>query len=287
MSHHTVRVRPLSLGYFPAIRHLTARSEYLYQRFNLADLKHILHSYPSVGLFHGRALRSFLLTQNLNAPSAWLAGFGSLYAEDDTLLRFLDCQLGAVNTQLRKRGITHLYYSGSDLENDWLRDPLFQRGFTLFHRMYAYDKTDDVIPTQGNQEVTLRRACEQDLPALLTLESLCFEQLWRYNALTFSQILNTHPYFVVVEWHGQVIGYQFNALDDEYGYLVRIAVHPAYESHGIGARLMAEAVHFFAMARVTRIMLNTPEENIHAHRLYEWFGFERISQMGFILQKAL
>jgi len=83
------------------------------------------------------------------------------------------------------------------------------------------------------------------------------------------------------------VGYQFNALDEEYGYLVRIAVHPSVNSQGIGARLMAEAIHFFERERVVRIMLNTQEENTHAHRLYEWFGFERIKQIGFVLRKQL
>jgi hypothetical protein len=34
-------------------------------------------------------------------------------------------------------------------------------------------------------------------------------------------------------------------------------------------------------------MLNSQEDNNHAHRLYEWFGFVRLEQMGFVLQKHL
>jgi len=92
---------------------------------------------------------------------------------------------------------------------------------------------------------------------------------------------------VVAELNGQVIGYQFNALDGEYGYLVRIAVHPSINSKGVGARLMAEAIRFFEREHVLRIMLNTQDDNLHAHRLYEWFGFVRIPQIGFVLRKPL
>jgi ribosomal protein S18 acetylase RimI-like enzyme len=133
----------------------------------------------------------------------------------------------------------------------------------------------------------LRRAELRDIPTLLTLEERCFEHLWRYDAASLADILHTHPYFVLAELHGEVVGYQFNALDGEYGYLVRIGVHPAYNGHGIGARLMAEAVRFFKSAHSTRIMLNTQEENTRAHHLYEWFGFVRIPQIGFILRLAL
>ena len=122
---------------------------------------------------------------------------------------------------------------------------------------------------------------------MLAIEEASFEELWRYDAVSFHDIAATHPYFVVTELDGKVIGYQFNALDDEYGYLVRIAVHPSARGHGIGARLMAEAIRFFEKARVIRIMLNTQDDNIQAHRLYEWFGFMRIQQVGFVLRKNL
>ncbi|HBE25760.1 MAG TPA: N-acetyltransferase, partial [Ktedonobacter sp.] len=43
----------------------------------------------------------------------------------------------------------------------------------------------------------------------------------------------------------------------------------------------------FKKAHVSRIMLNTQDDNNHAHRLYEWFGFVRIQQKGFVLRKGL
>ena len=75
-------------------------------------------------------------------------------------------------------------------------------------------------------------------------------------------------------------------MDDESGYLIRIAVHPSVNRQGIGTRLMAEAIRFFQREQVTCILLNTQEDNYHAHRLYEWFNFIRIEQMGFVLRKT-
>ncbi|HEX7736373.1 MAG TPA: GNAT family N-acetyltransferase [Ktedonobacteraceae bacterium] len=287
MLHRSEQVRLLTPSDLALITRLLNTSEYIYQRFTLEELKHILRTYPSVGLFQGTSLRSFLLSQTVNPPSAWIGGFGVTWTESRAYLRFLDLQLEKLTLPLTEHGVRHFYYSGNDLENDWLRAPLLQRGFKPFRQLYAYDKFDYSIPTEGNQEVRLRRAETRDIPVLLSLEELCFEQLWRYDAASFADIIFTHPYFVVAELDGQVIGYQFNALDGEYGYLVRIAVHPAYNGRAIGARLMAEAMRFFKNARSTRIMLNTQEENTHAHRLYEWFGFVRIRQIGFVLQQEL
>ncbi len=287
MLRNSEQVRLLSPGDLPAITHLLRTSEFAYQRFTLDELRHILRMYPSVGLFRGSAMHSFLLSQTLNPPSAWIAGFGLKWSESRSYLRFWDLQMEVLAEHLVRRGIEFLHYSGNDQENDWLRGPLLERGFTPFRLLYAYDKYDYSIPSEGNQEVALRRAELRDIPTLLALEELCFEQLWRYDPPSFLDIMRTHPYFVVAELDGQVVGYQFNALDGEYGYLVRIAVHPAYSGRGIGARLMAEATRFFESVHATRIMLNTQQENTHAHRLYEWFGFVRIQQIGFILRREL
>jgi len=287
MLRHSEEIRLLSPADLPLITRLLNTSEYIYQRFTLEELKQILRSYPALGLFHGTTLRSFLLSQTLNPPSSWIGGFGVSWSENRSYLRYLDLQLNELYERLLARGAQYLFYSGNDLQNDWLRDPLLQRGFTPFRQLYSYDKFDYTIPSQGNQEITVRRTEMRDIPTLLALEELCFEQFWRYDPLSFVDILHTHPYFVVVELHGQVVGYQFNALDGEYGYLVRIAVHPDCNSQGIGTRLMAEAMQFFKTARSTRIMLNTQQENTHAHRLYEWFGFVRIQQIGFVLRRQL
>ncbi|HEX6477514.1 MAG TPA: GNAT family N-acetyltransferase [Ktedonobacteraceae bacterium] len=287
MSRSLEQVRLLTVDDLSLITRLLNTSEYIYQRFTQDELPSLLKYYPTVGLFNGSSLRGFLLSQTVNPPSAWLGGFGVSWTESQSFIKLLDILLEQLTRQLITRGVRYLHYSGNDLQNDWLRDVLLPRGFRPHRQLYAYDKFDFDIPTQGNQHVKLRPVETADIPALLAIEEACFEEFWRYDAISFADIAATHPYFVVAELDGKVIGYQFNALDGEFGYLVRIAVHPSLNGQGIGARLMAEAIRFFKQANVLRIMLNTQDDNTHAHRLYEWFGFVRISQVGFVLRKNL
>lgn len=292
---HDAHIRLLNTSDIAAIERLLRTSEYIYQRFTLEELPLLLQHYPAVGLFSGSSLQAFLLSQSLNASSAWIGGFGISWTESRDYLRVLSSLLEELTAQLIKRHIRHLHYSGNDTENDWLRAILLTKGFLPHRLLYAYDKFDYTIPTPGNVKVIVRpvrltvvqQGLSTDMGALLTIEEACFEELWRYNAISFTDIATTHPYFVVVELNGKVVGYQFNALDGNSGYLIRIAVHPSVNSRGIGARLMAEAIRFFEQTHTTRIMLNTEENNTHAHRLYEWFGFIRINQMGFVLRKSL
>jgi len=269
------------------LERLLRTSEYIYQRFTLEELPALLKHYPTVGILSGESLVGFLLSQTVNAPSAWIGGFGVSWTESHAYDRLLRTLLEGLVPLLVARGVRYLHYSGSDIEQDWLRDVLLTHGFAPYRLLYAYDKFDYHVPGEGNQQVTIRPFEQRDIPALLVIERECFEHLWRYDAVAFTDIAGTHPYFVVAELDGKVVGYQFNALDGESGYLVRIAVHPAFGGRGIGARLMAEAIHFFEDAQVLRILLNTQDDNIHAHRLYEWFGFIRTQQVGFVLRKLL
>ena len=288
------QIRLLTTADIPAVERLLRTSEYIYQRFTLNELPLLLKHYPAVGMFNSATMHSFLLAQSVNAPTAWIGGFGVSWTESNHYLEILFRLLDALSSRLTAQGVQHLHYSGNDSERDWLRDVLLKRGFLPYRRLYSYDKYDYHIPAQGNQQVLIRQVSIKgrwgktgDMNALLTIEQACFEDLWRYDAAGFTDVAATHPYFVVAELQGKVVGYQFNALDSDYGYLVRIAVHPSAEGQQIGVRLMAEAVRFFEHERVTRIMLNSQDNNKHAHRLYEWFGFVRIEQMGFVLRKVL
>lgn len=294
MSADSRYVRLLTLEDAPLVERIIRTSEYVYQRFTPEELPLLLERYPAVGDLHHTSLHGFLLSQIINPSAAWISGFGVSWTESRQYIGILDTLVEHLNTHLRARGARDLYYSGNDLDRDWLRPLLLARGFHPYCRLYAYDKYDYTIPTPGNAQVTVRPVRlaatpteDDDTASLLAIEQACFNELWRYDAASFRDIVNSHPYFVVAEVNGKVAGYQFNTVEADHGYLVRIAVHPTYERQGIGARLMAEAVRFFASERVSRIMLNTEEDNTHAHRLYEWFGFIRLNQRGFVLHQPL
>ncbi|HEX6818256.1 MAG TPA: GNAT family N-acetyltransferase, partial [Ktedonobacterales bacterium] len=178
-------------------------------------------------------------------------------------------------------------YSGGDLTNDWLRAPLEVRGFELVSVLRSYDKVGFAIPSSGNTEVRVRPFTRGDVTSVVVVEHEAFAPLWRHDAASFLDVAAHYPYFVVAEDASGIIGYQFNTLDAGAGYLVRIAVHPRVAGQGVGARLMAEAVRYFASRGVRRILLNTEEQNIRAHALYERFGFVRVPPQGFVLERPI
>lgn len=276
------------------IERLLRTSEYTYQRFTLEELPLTLKRYPTIGIFHNTGLRGFLLSQVINPPSAWIGGFGVGWGEHKQYIALLDLLLEELIKHLLTRRVRYLHYSGTDIDQDWLRPALLVRGFQPYCYLHSYDKFGHAIPTNGNEQVVVRpvhllseHGQAGDMAALLAIEAACFDDLWRHDAAAFEDIAATNPYFVVAELDGQVVGYQFNTVESDDGYLIRIAVHPSVSGQAIGARLMAEAIRFFAKAGASHIMLNTQDDNVHAHRLYERFGFIRLRQRGFVLRKNL
>lgn len=295
--HEPLSVRPLNAGDLDAARRILNTSDYIHYRFSPDELARLLGRLPGAGVFsapEGRlarvtqgGLRAFLLVNWLVGPSAWIGAFGVTWSEGERFAEYLNLLLPEVARQTRDRGARMLYYSGGNFENDWLRNQLAARGFDLVSVLRSYDKEDYTVPSVGNQRVSVRPFEPRDAEALVAVEDLSFGELWRHDAAMFREVGETYPYFVVAEDEAGICGYQYNAVDSMTGYLVRIAAHPRVEGQGVGTRLMAEAVSYFARRSVWRIALNTEETNTRAHRLYEWFGFHRVEPHGFVLAHDL
>jgi ribosomal protein S18 acetylase RimI-like enzyme len=280
-----------------SIRRILDTSEYVHYHFDIDQLSRLLERYPAVGAYSvppgplgriaGGTLQAFLLINWLAPPSAWLGGFGVTWSQGQRFEEYLEPLLARMVERVAARGAQSLYYSGGDIDNDWLGDSLARRGFALTSLLRSYDKTDFAVPSDGNTEVQVRPFTAADLPGVLAVERECFATLWQRDAADFLDVAETYPYFVVAEDESGILGYQFNAVDAVTGYLVRIAVHPRAWGTGVGTRLMAEAVHYFEQRRVWKIVLNTEEENYRAHALYEWFGFQLIEPRGFVLGRQI
>ena len=61
-------------------------------------------------------------------------------------------------------------------------------------------------------------------------------------------------------------------------------MHPSYQGHGIGARLLAEAIEFFRTEKVKVVTLNTQKDNAVSQRLYRHFGFQPMGEEALVLK---
>jgi ribosomal protein S18 acetylase RimI-like enzyme len=292
-----LHLRPLDGTDLPEVQRILETSEYTYYHFGFEELPGLLDRLPAMGAFADSnrngpplpkaELLAFLLVNWLVPPSAWLGGFGVPWGESSHSDQYLDLLLPKVEELAAVAGARTLYYSGHDLDSDWLRAPLESRQFRLRGVLLSYDKDDFTIPDQGNNQVKIRQFAPADVAGTVAIENLAFQQLWRHDAGSFLQVRQTYPYFVVAEDEEGIVGYQYNTVDADIGYLVRIAVHPRAQGQGVGTRLMAEAVRYFAAHQVRRIVLNAEETNWRAQSLYLRFGFHLVYTRGFVLARDI
>lgn len=290
-------IRPLRPTDELAVRRILDTSEYIHYRFEPDELPRLLERYPAVGAFSvapgalgrvtGGTLQAFLLVNWLVPPSAWIGGFGVTWSQGAHFERYLDPLIEHLSRLAASAGARTLYYSGGDIDSDWLCDALEARKFMLTSLLRSYDKTDYTIPGEGNAQVRVRPFQPEDVAGVVAVENAAFPQHWRHDAASFLDVARVYPYFVAAEDDAGIVGYQFNTIDAITGYLVRIAVHPRVEGHGVGTRLMAEAIHYFERQHVWKIVLNTEEDNTRAHALYERFGFQRVPPRGFVLGRPM
>jgi [ribosomal protein S18]-alanine N-acetyltransferase len=297
LQHRGLGLRRLDGTDLPAVQRILETSEHTYYHFGTEELPDLLDRLPAIGAFAEKSgslrqalegsLQAFLLVNWLVPPSAWLGGFGVVESEGKRSEGLLDLLLPSIERLAAAKGAHTLYYSGNDIEMDWLRPSLEERSFRLCSLLRSYDKEDFAIPSTGNEKVLVRPFTVQDAAATVAVEDLAFTQLWRHDIASFLQVQETYPYFVVAVDAQGIAGYQYNTVDAGIGYLVRIAVHPRVEGQGVGTRLMAEAVRYFQKYHVWKIVLNTEEANERAQGLYKRFGFHQIHQRGFVLERAI
>ncbi len=283
-------IRSLLCEDVAAIQQICEQSPWVIMQFNVAEIEHLIATRPAVGAFDADGnLQAWILATTFTPPYAWLGGFGVPWHERQQAMSWLDVLLPAWYAALRARGVESIIYSGNDERNDWLRLPLLERGYDHLATLRAYDKLGTHIPVFGNQAFNIRTFDPlQDIPAILAIEALTFDPPWRFDAATLTEMATTYPFLVVaVTSDGELAGYQASLVEDAMGFFVRIAVHPRFQGQGVGARLMAAAMDFFAQRGVDRILLNAEETNAPAHRLYERWGFDLLEQRGFALWRSL
>src|SRR5437588_11377038 len=114
MPSHSENIRLLSNYDLSLVLRLLNTSEYIYQRFTLEELPMLLKHYPAIGMFNGDSKRSFLLSQTVNPPSAWLGGFGVSWTESREYIPLLEMLLEQLAKHLIKRGLRYLKYIVND-----------------------------------------------------------------------------------------------------------------------------------------------------------------------------
>jgi ribosomal-protein-alanine N-acetyltransferase len=189
-----------------------------------------------------------------------------------------------VQETLISKGLTAVVQVG---HAPWLTEVLRQRGFVDRDWVVTYEWRYRPVTVQGNLSVTVRSAGRGDLTTLLSMDRHIFGPVWHKPAVHFEQALADAFLFIVAEQDNQILGYQWCERNDWHGHITRLAVRPDWEGHGVGTRLLTEAMLALAGAGVGWITLNTQESNLRSRILYERYSFRLTDDRVAVLCKDL
>jgi ribosomal-protein-alanine N-acetyltransferase len=169
----------------------------------------------------------------------------------------------------------------------WLTRGLLDYGFETREWILAFERYDPEPPTPVAEPAAIRAAHYNDLGAILLVDTLAFDRVWRKSVGNFSEALANAEFFIVAELDGQIIGYEWCEIYHRHAHLTRLAVHPDYQGRGIGSQLLRRAIVSALEKGVEVITLNTQENNHRSRKLYEQFGFVFTQQRLPVLSKRL
>ena len=279
--------RPVSAEDHGAIARMLTTCRRRFLAVPSEDLPELVAAGAGAAMAAGTSLWAAAVGERSTPEVAWLRALA--LADGLPFDAGLDALLSAYHAGLRAAGVLRSLYTGSDASDAWLRIALAVRGYTHVTDVVVYEKIRMDSPAGGHPSAHVRPARPADLSVVLALDHACFGAEWHKDQRAIVPALAGAPCFRVAELDGRAVGYTFAT--SHYGgrliHLVRIAVLPAYQGKGIGARLLSEVVAYARGADADVLTLNTQADNLPARRLYERFGFRRTGERQAVLARDL
>jgi ribosomal-protein-alanine N-acetyltransferase len=248
--------RPATRSHTPLINHFLDKAEWVHQHLDWLAPEALLGRVPflllsdkqnnlaaclacPIGPQHFAWIRIFASTADYAPQHAW----ARLWPEAIEELQALGCQRIAAL-----------------LLSQWLDPLLMQAGFK---------ETNAVIFLE-----TLRSLRASDVEAVIDLDQRAFRSIWSNPREELLEAIHQASISTIVEYEGQVLGYQVSTTSAWGAHLARLAVDPEWQRKGIGHAIVADLIRQTSKRGYPRLTVNTQEDNLQSIHLYQRLGFK-------------
>jgi ribosomal-protein-alanine N-acetyltransferase len=123
--------------------------------------------------------------------------------------------------------------------------------------------------------IVLRRATQNDLPAILETDDAAFSQPW--SPASFEQCFADEKTCVTVaENNERVLGFGVAYTVGDEGEIATLAVDASARGHGLGEKILQSLLGFCNERGAHKVFLEVRASNEAAQRLYNRCGFTRV-----------
>lgn len=164
----------------------------------------------------------------------------------------------------------------------WFQDVLAGGGFENRQRIvmleWRYQPAFASSDLTGANGIRIRRMIDADLPDVEKTDAASFDPLWQNPLETIHKAFGQALYATVAENEQGIIGYQLSTGGGQRAHLARLAVHPSVQGKGAGRALLSDLFRYIHYAGISRLSVNTQNDNKASLNLYQRMGFLRTGE---------
>lgn len=264
-----VTIRQATSQDFTAVTRFVDQALLVHRNLDWQPLMDWVTREPFLLRYEAKKLTSFLSCAADPPGTAWIHAF---------VMDHWSSEMDKVWQSLLEPSLGHLRKERCSLYtvslHDWFSKLLISSGFSIIQNIVVliWNQTlPETLPVP--RTVNFRPMTLSDLEAVVTIDHLAFDPLWRISQASMKCAFLSSAHASVAEIDDTIIGYELSTANHLTAHLTRLAVHPDYKLANIGYSLVKLMLDYFLRFHVNQITVNTQQNNSASIGLYKKLGF--------------
>lgn len=185
---------------------------------------------------------------------------------------------------LRGRSLT----AAAIVMHNWLEELLLDSGFSEHQKVVILSQNNAVFSMQATPRLfSIRPMTSQDLPSVAALDAAAFAPLWQNSLSSLQYALSLAEISTVGVLDGEIVAYQMSTRNPFGAHLARLAVHPQHQGKRFGYLIVQDLLQKTQAQGLSRLTVNTQNDNTASLALYEKIGFKRTGENYCVFTHAI
>jgi ribosomal protein S18 acetylase RimI-like enzyme len=268
-----LKIRPANFEDYVALANFLSFEYFIHRHLDWRSALDWLGRQPFLIAERNHEIVACFAAPNDAPDSTWVRLFAcsATQAREEIWEMFLEKALAILDSNIK-------VIAALGIEN-WFKNMIGKSRFALTQEIIVLERNEPepVNPKLG-KAFFLRKMDPGDLPEVAELDRCCFPSLWQMPVETMEFAYAQSGYSTVIEQGERIIGYQISTEALSSAHLARISVHPSLQAQGIAGALLADLINNYQKMDITRITVNTQNDNLASQMLYKKYGFRLLPE---------